>query len=455
MRGLFLSVIMLALTGQAMAQSSQVDAPTMRQLAFEALRAGFAEDAIEITDALLARDPADSTALTIRAQALRAINNHPAAIATARAAWAAAETMPARFGAAMAMAAAQSTAGNRTRAELWLRRAANNAPNERAYAIARRDFGYVQSRNPWRFIFDLTLAPSSNLNNGSRQDTFTLPGLPIEIPTPVESQALSGVQLGFGVNATYRISPTGPNRQTNLSFGANVQSVVLSAGAKEDAPLAQASDYTLATLQAGVSHRRTLGADGRTVMQLTGTYGHNWYGGNDLSDYLQLGADLSYQLASGTVLTFGIAADKVARIDRPVQSSDRAELSAGARFGIGAEGADVLALRFALSETASDAVEVRNDSMSFALSWQKAEPVAGISLAAAVTLEQRDFRDSNYVAGGREDLKISAKLQMTFKEVEFFGFAPVLEVQATRNRSNAELFDSEAFGVNLGVASTF
>ncbi|MGL5009971.1 MAG: hypothetical protein ACRC6I_08815, partial [Paracoccaceae bacterium] len=338
----------------AAAQPVVLDARAMRQLAFEAARAGFAEDALEITDALLLRDPNDSSALTIRSQALRDLGDYPAAVAAARAAWANAATPPARFGAAMAMAAAQSSSGNRTSAELWLRRAANNAPNERAYAIARRDFGYVQSRNPWRFVLDLTVAPSSNVNNGSRQDQLSLPGLPIFFEIPPESQALSGVELGFGIDATYRFSPTGPNRQTALNFGANVQAVTLSAEAKADAPDARASDFTLTTLEAGITHRRGLDAEARTVLSLTGTYGHNWYGGDDLSDYLQLGAEVSHQLQSGAVLRFGLAADRVSRIDRPLQSSDRIELSAGVQFALGQ---DSLSFRLAATDVSSSSAE--------------------------------------------------------------------------------------------------
>lgn len=436
----------------ASAQTAVLDPPAMRELAFEAVRAGFAQDALTITDALLARDPADSSALTIRAQALRALGDYPAAITTARAAWNSADTNPARFGAAMAMAAAQSSNGSRTRAELWLRRAANAAPNDRAYAIARRDFGYVQSRNPWRFVLDMTVAPSSNVNNGSRQDQLALPGLPIFFEIAPENQALSGVQLGFGINATYRFSPTGPNRQTNLNFSAGVQAVALSSEAKAEAPDARASDFTLTTLEAGVSHRRGLDAEARTVLALTGTYGHNWYGGDDLSDYLQLGAEVTHRLQSGTVLSFGLAGDRVMRIDRPLQSSDRVELSAGARFAVGQ---DSLSFRLAATDVTSTSVEVRNQALALGISWQKAEPVAGINLAAALTLESRVFADSRYAAGGREDTKITAKLQMTFTRIEYFGFSPVLEVNATRNRSNSALHDSQAVGINLGITSNF
>ncbi|MGL5008918.1 MAG: hypothetical protein ACRC6I_03490, partial [Paracoccaceae bacterium] len=96
-----------------------------------------------------------------------------------------------------------------------------------------------------------------------------------------------------------------------------------------------------------------------------------------------------------------------------------------------------------------------NEALSLGISWQKAEPVAGIGLAAALTLEERVFEDSRYAAGGREDTKLTGKVQMTFTQIEYFGFSPVLEVQATRNRSNSALHDSQAVGVNLGITSNF
>ncbi|MCU0801766.1 MAG: hypothetical protein MUD11_08315 [Rhodobacteraceae bacterium] len=454
-RWLVAAALLLAAPHGASAQTAVLDPPAMRELAYAAVESGFATDALEITDALLLRDATDVTALTIRSQALRALGRYADAITAARSAWSHADTDPARFGAAMAMAAAQSSAGHRTRAELWLRRAANNAPNDRAYAIARRDFSYVQSRNPWRFVFDLTIAPSSNVNNGSSQSELALPGLPIFFEIPAESQALSGVKLGFGVEATYRFSPTGPNRQTALTFGTSVQSVTLSSRAQAAAPDARAADFTLVAVETGIRHRRALGDDGRQLLSLSGTFGHNWYAGENLSDYLQLGAELTQGLGGNTTLTWGLAADRVTRIDRPAQSSDRVELSAALGFGIGAGGNDRLAIRLSATDVTSRSVEVRNHAVALNLSWEKAEPVAGIGIAAALGLEDRIFPDSRYAAGGREDTKLTAKLELTFTEINYFGFAPVLEVQATRNRSNSALHDSQTIGINLGIASTF
>ena len=96
----------LLLAGVAGAQPVTLDAHAMRQLAYTAVKAGFAADALNFTDALLLRDPEDTTALTIRSQALRALGRTGEARAAAREAWDAASNDPGRFGAAMAMAQA-------------------------------------------------------------------------------------------------------------------------------------------------------------------------------------------------------------------------------------------------------------------------------------------------------------------------------------------------------------
>jgi hypothetical protein len=298
-------------------------------------------------------------------------------------------------------------------------------------------------------------SPSSNVNNGSSESSFALPGLPFFFEIPPSSQALSGVDLGFGLEAIYRLSPTGPNRQTSLTFGTSVKSVLLSSEAKAAAPDARNSDFTLATLEFGVQHRRGIGAAGDRILMLSGTFGHNWYAGQNLSDYVQLSASLTQPLGEKATLTWGLDADRIMRLDRRPQSSDRVEISAAVGFGVGQNAEDRLSLRLSGTDVASDSVEVRNQAMGLNVSWEKADPVAGIGIAATLGLEQRVFGDSRYAAGGREDTKLTAKVELTFTNVDYFGFSPVLEIQATRNRSNSALHDSQALGINLGIASTF
>lgn len=446
-------VLALALAGPVAADPVSVDAEALRKLAFTAVQAGYAADALRYTDALLLRDPDDSSAMVIRSQALRALGRVPEARAAAEAAWASAETDPARFGAAMVMAQALSTAGRRTAAQWWLRRAAQNAPNDRAAALARRDFGYVKSRNPWDVQLNVSGAPSSNVNNGSRQDTMTLAGLPFEFVIEPEAQALSGFEAGFGITGSYRFSPKGPLRQTTARFGILGEQVTLSREARDIAPDLDGDAFSYAAVEAGLSHKRALDGAGKTALRLAGTGGRNWYGGDPLSDYLRLEAGLDRNLGPKTILSFGGTVDRVVRIDSPVQSSDRlgAEVGLGRRLGNG----DQVSVGVTAARALSDSSEIGNEAVGLTFGWAKAAPVAGIGVQAQFGIESRVYAASGYVIGGREDVRLTANLSMTFDKVDYLGFSPVLQVQATRNRSNAALFDTQDVGITLGIRSSF
>ena len=448
------AVAVIVTVAPAYAKPIILSVDSMRQLAYQTLQAGFAEQALTYTDALLARDANDTTALIIRAQALRALGRAPEARRVAKQAWALADTDKARFGAAMAMAQALSSMDRRTGAQLWLRRAAQYAPNDRARDIARRDFRYVKSRNPWVLQFDGTAQPSSNINNGSRQTKMSLSGLPIEFEIPAQSQALSGVELGFGVTSTYRFAPT-DRAMTEARFAFNGQIVALSADAKAAAPLARNGDYTFAAAEVGVQQTRALGEQGSTTLRLTGTLGHNWYGGDDLSDYLRLSMGLDHNLSNGAALNFGLSADKTARIDSPLQSSDRLAVTLGYSVAVGANGQDRLKFELEAATTASASAEVRSTAQTVSVEWTKGAAVGGIALSGGLQIGTQTYSDSRYVTGGRDDLKLSANLSMTFQNIDYLGFSPVLTLQASKNRSNSALHDSENFGIALGIRSSF
>jgi len=430
-----------------------LDAHGLRQLAYTAMRAGFAQQALDYTDALVQRDPGDSAALVIRAQALRALGRTDAAKRAARAAWASADSDPARFGAAMAMAQALSTAEQRTAAQWWLRRAAQHAPNARAEAVARRDFGYVKSRNPWDVQINVSAAPSSNVNNGSKQDTLTLSGLPFEFEIPPGSQALSGFETGFGLRGTYRFAPAGPQRQTRATFGLLGQAVALSDEAREAAPDLSGSDFSYAAIEAGVRHKRGLDPENRLAASFGLTGGRNWHGGAPLSDYLQVQVGLDRRLDAASAVSFGLSADRVARIDSPVQSADRVEVALG--YGQVLKTGNSVSVGLTAARTVSDSPEVGNEAVGLTFGWVRAEPLAGIGLSAGLGIEIRTFAQSRYVAGGREDIRLQANLTVSFEKIDYMGFSPVLDLRATRNRSNTALYDTQDIGITLGIRSSF
>ena len=137
----------------------------LRQAAIAAIQGGEPGIARSYGNALLARDPDDMNAYLIIARAARDLGNISAARDATRTAWSLAETPSEKYSAALITAQVLATDGKRTRAQLWLRRAAQYAPNDALRARAERDFGYVKLRNPWQTDLTFTFAPNSNINN--------------------------------------------------------------------------------------------------------------------------------------------------------------------------------------------------------------------------------------------------------------------------------------------------
>lgn len=271
--------------------------------------------ALAFADALLLRDPKDVTALLIRAHALRVKQEFAAAQQSARDAWRVAETDNHRYTAAMLMAQALSADKKRTRAQLWLRRAAEVAPTKRHEVRAAQDFKYVQQRNPWQTHLSFTLAPNSNINNGSARDTSSLlyrvlNPLGIDGAGIVElgaaSKALSGIEAGVSIQSRYRFQQT-ERTAHDLRFGMSYRTYQLSAASKADLAQADAdrvalgeeprtvtgSDFSYGTLQVGYGYKQ-LREDRRGEFSFTADVGQSFYGGQSYNSFLRTTFDQSY-----------------------------------------------------------------------------------------------------------------------------------------------------------------
>lgn len=59
---------------------------------------------------------------------------------------------------------------------------------------------------------------------------------------------------------------------------------------------ARAVDYRSTALEFGLANHRGLDPANMNVLHISGTAGHNWYGGADLSNYLRLALGLDHNL---------------------------------------------------------------------------------------------------------------------------------------------------------------
>ena len=447
---LALTVIVWAACGiPAGAEQVTLTPDGMRHVAQAMLQAGDAARALELTEALLARDPGDVQALSLNSQARREIGQARAAQAPARAAWRMARDPDLKFGAAMVMAQALASDGKRTRAQLWLRRAAEVAPTPAQEAVAARDFGYVKSRNPWVFSFNLSAQPSSNVNNGSTRNSFWFFGFPVELSG--SARALSGFETSVGGTATYRFLP-GEISATELRFSATQKVVALSSEARAQAPDVSGRDFAFAAVEAGI-WTRIDPVNSKVTYDLGATLGHNWYGGQDLSDYLQLDLGLSRNLDARHALNLWLGAERTWQAGNPLRDSDRVSLD----LGISRQRAnrDRVSVTLGLDRMLSASPEVDHAAQGLSLRWRKAEPVAGIGISAGLRLDHKDYASSRYQAGGRQDKRIGADLSLSFEKMDYMGFVPTLDLRAGETRSNVDLFDARDMGMSFGFQSKF
>ena len=448
MRRALAALAALALwAGAGAAEPVRLTADQMRDFGAAALMRGYADQALQIAEALLLRDPGDSLALTLKAQAHRLRGELAESEAAARAAWASADTEAERFGAATALAQALSLQDHRTRAQYWLRQAVEHAPNPGARAQALQDFAYVRDQNPLSLQVEGAIRPSNNVNGGARDPLFEYQGIPFILSG--DALALSGQTWALGLQGAYRLADDGRVRQ-DLIFAASQQGVFLSEEARLQAPKAENGDYALGNVEAGWRRRAALPAGSLTT---EAKLGHSWYGGADLSNSFSLGLSLERPASESRQMTYGVTLVRQDRLDRPISSST--ELGFAASIMTRGPGGDAWQLGLDLARIGSDDIGIDHAEAGVKLGWQAAEPVAGISLAASLGLQWSDYAASPYTADGRQDLRLAASLAATLDKVSYLGFSPVLSLDLSRNESNVALYDSETIGLSLTVKSRF
>jgi tetratricopeptide (TPR) repeat protein len=441
---------LLLLTQGAVSQSVQLNAENLRNLALFTLEQGDVASALDMADALLLADPHDPVALVVRSRALRNLGQTDAAISSAVAAWQFAPTPHLRFAAALARAQALASDGQRLRAQWWLRRATELAPDDRGRALAQRDFEYVRSRTPLRLRFDFSLRPTSNLNNGSSQTTLTIPGLPFVFDIDGAGQALSGYRATLGASGRYRLDTTA-QAETDLTFAVTQQVSLLSGAARRQAPAVRGRDFDFAAIEAGLSYRRA--ATAATQLTASLTFGTNRYGGAALSNYVRVGLASTTALSQATQVDLAFSAEDQHRQDAALNSALILTASGVVKHSF--SNRDQLHVGLTLRDTQSAAGPVDHGAVTASLTYALARPVLGMAISATVDVGTKTYARSAFSATGRDDLKLGLSVDATLRNLDYLGFAPVISLNISETQSNISLYDTRDASVGFSIISTF
>lgn len=426
----------------------------MRGQAVLAIDSGQPSLALRITEALLYRDPDDVTALILRARAARDLGRFDIAQPAAARAWALADTPFMRFDSARVMAQVLSSQGQRTRAQVWLRRAVQHAPDAAARQMAMQDYRYVSARNRWNTQLNLALAPNSNINNGSVKDRteilniFTQDYIIADLGGA--ALALSGLEISAGGNLSYRLREDTTHR-TDLLMQLDTRRYILSNEAERIAPAAKASDFALDSVSLGIDHRWR---DPSAPMdyQIGALLGLTAYGGEHYSNQARLSFGVNRALDRQTRIGLALAADRT--------RGPRAPNADGLRLGVHIahrqdQGMD-LAARLSLSQRRSDRDAAHYDDIRLDLIATPPWELMGATAQFGLSLRARDYASYTlFSPDGRRDSEVALSVTLNLTQAEFYGFVPTVTLEASRTQSNIGLFDVNRYGLQMGVRSAF
>ncbi|WP_417677473.1 hypothetical protein [Pseudodonghicola sp.] len=438
-------------------QGIELSADQMRAAAWMALRGGDPNQALQFSQALIRRNPQDRAALLIHSRAARDQGQYDQAKQSARLAWRLSTDDGAKYASSLVMAQALSSNGQRTQAQWWLRRAIQYAPNEALSRKAVEDFRYVRLRNPWAAQLSFSVTPDSNINNGSSarysflnyQLSEIFFGGPAEYQLGGSSRALSGVEYALGLNTRYRLAET-ETQAHDIIFTADLHHYTLSNEAKSIAPGAKGSDFDYASYSLGYSFRG-LNWGGRGEYRLSGDLGQVWYGGEEYLRFYRLGSGQSYRLRSGDKIDLRLAGEHQDGIATSDSDILRLDVSHTTRVLNGATLWTNATLARATSSYAADEF----DEFGLRAALTLAKPLAGATVQLGLWARNRSYDFSPHSPDGRSDDRVQADFTMIFRQIDYYGFNPTMQISASRTYSNISLYDADRLGVNFGIQSAF
>lgn len=345
--------------------------------------------------------PDDPAALILRAEAAIALGDFSGAARFARAAYYTQTSGVQKYAAARLVALAQSQLAQDSRAQLWLRRARQYAPNAQTAQSVADNYRFLRDRNPWSSSLQFGVTPSSNINGGSSKDSVIMLLGPFGLGLSVfseDTKALSGLAVSAGGNTSYRLAASN-TAATFLTASANIRTYVLSRLTKERAPDVRGNDFSDATLVFGVTHRRVLRA-GAQPTDFSLETGRTWSGGAPYIQFAEGSVAQSFTIDSDNRLSASLSARRSVSLinDAPVST-----VSLNTRWQRSLQNNDRLSFGINLKRAKSDTLDSDYSAISYSANYDFADSFAGMRFGFGLNAETRDYGATRYHIIQRED----------------------------------------------------
>lgn len=444
------AVVAAVLTGLAAApgRTEPPPVPTLagspQEQAYQAVQAGDLELAEALARQMLAADPRDALAHLVLTIVQLRRGDATGAAAEARLAFRHAERPQQKFHAALLAADIAKSRGQGIQSRLWLGRAAASAPTSGHEAAALRALAEERTRAPVVLSFSFSLAPSSNVNNGSSSPYNVIEGwFPIGVISP-DAQALSGWESTLRAGLTYRIR-AGDRSQLEAIANLMLYRVALGEEAKAVAPDLSGKDLGDTTLSFGL-RQSWLSADGRSRTVIEGEVGRGKSGRGNERDLFGLRATHAREVAPAQVLRFGLDLD----VAKPVASlrSETRRLSGSLGYSFTRPNGVTLFGDLTVGDTwagpGSDRNSQEGTSMAARIGFSGYRPRKGINVSGYLGLSRADFPNFRFLAipvpGGRQEDAVFGELAVGLSKWSIGGLEPTITMRALKLDSNVTVF---------------
>ncbi len=444
-------MLVIAAGMAAGAAAGQGTAPNLQQQAEAALTNGQPTQAIALAQSMLAGNPDSYAAFFLTALAQSELGQFQQSAQSAGQAFRVARSPDEKVQAARLAASARFRLQQFTRAEWWLRRAANNARTDEDFDNIGREFQNIRRNNPLSIWVNFSAAPSDNINNGSEDDFFQLEGLPFIFDLPPDQRALSGIEFAGDVQLSYRISQ-GPRQQTNLGAYIYGRTFALSDEAQDSVPDLSGSDFALTLIDLSVTHERLI-FDQLGPSSAALNFGKSHYSGEPLWNYWKVTLGQGFTVDdSSTFSLFASFQDQAAQLESQ-RDTEISEITGRYATSLANDDQLQFALTGRLNDT-SDA-ETTYEEYQANIDYTISQPVFGANWSFNLGLGHINYDEFTLSLDGRQDNYVSLGGTVTFPDISYFGFSPSLSITAKRTESDVSQFTSSQVQGRLGIQSNF
>jgi len=420
----------------------------MRLTAAASLEAAQAARALALAEALMLRNPDDRIALNIAARGALQVGRPDKTLRYSKRLFRTSQSDRERFAAARTAALALASSENFTRAQIWLRRARQLAPDEAARAAVGRDYRVLRARNPLRFQFDVGISPSSNINNGSSEDGFEFLGVPIGF-TP-DARALSGLEFSFTGNVEFKLHQTG-RRLTTLSASSTASRYALSPPSAEAAPNFDAADLDRTRLGVELQHQwATSGRDDPANIAIGVELAH--FAGDPYAREVALSGGRTWHLSDETGIHGQLALARTTYLQTDTTSR---QWDASLRWSRELDEGKRLHLFAGAGETLSDTDSLRSRRRHIGIGYDFGRVADRFDIGLGFSHVWRDYEPSLLTPEGRHDRQVKASVTLGMPMVEVYGFQPETRFELQDTASNTARYDTQSLSVDFGFRSAF